>query len=123
MTWQEYYAIAQSLGRRSDWLFDQNEDQYACEGIWGALHYTSKALAEHFGRSRGQSLRDGYIPSRSNTQNDMGVRIRQWRAANLLHRHFYNSNLSVEQLVRNRAEATDLLNEAFTALQSRAAEA
>ena len=118
MTWQEHYAIARSLRQRADWLFGRNETQYACEGIWGALHYASKALAERFGRTRGQSLRDGHIPTRPNAQNDVRLRIRQWRASNLLHRHFYNSNLSDNQLVQNRAEATGLLEEAFAALDS-----
>ena len=118
MTWQEYYAIAQSLRRRAEWLFDRGEDQYGSEGIWGALHYASKALAERFGRTRGQSLRDGHIPTRSNTPSDVRLRIRQWRAANLLHRHFYNSNMRPDQLLQNRAEATGLLDEAFAALDA-----
>ena len=51
MTWQEHYEIARSLRQRADRLFGENEHQYASEGIWGALHYTARAMAECFGRS------------------------------------------------------------------------
>ena len=118
MTWQELYEIARSLRQRADLLFDQNEHQYASEGIWGALHYTARALAECFGRSAGRSLNDGHIPGRPNSPDDVVRRKRRWRAARRLHQHFYNSNLDTLQLARNRAAATRLLDEAFGALQS-----
>lgn len=118
MTWQELYEIARSLRRRADWLFDRNEYQLASEGIWGALHYTARALAECFGRVAGQSLSDGHIPSRPNLPADMIQRKRQWRAARALHIHFYNSNLTAMELARSRAQATTLLDEAFAVLRS-----
>ena len=67
MTWQELYEIARSLRQRADWLFDEDENQLASEGIWGALHYVGRALVECFGRSAGGSFNDGYIPGRSNS--------------------------------------------------------
>ena len=118
MTWQEFYAIARSLRQRADWLFDRSEYQLASEGIWGALHYTARALAECFGRAAGQSLSDGSIPGRPNLPSDISQRKRQWRAARALHIHFYNSNLSVIELERSRAQATALLDEAFAVLDA-----
>ncbi len=118
MTWQELYAIARSLRQRADQLFDENENQLASEGIWGALHYAGRALAECFGRAAGGSFNDGYIPGRSNFPGDIGQRKRSWRAARRLHRHFYNSNLDARRLANDRALATELLNEAFGVLQS-----
>lgn len=118
MTWQECYEIAASLRQRADRLFDENEHQYAGEGVWGALHYTARALAERFGRNAGQSLSDGYIPERPNSPDDVSRRKQRWRAARRLHQHFYNSNLDLLQLTRNRAAATRLLDEAFAVLRS-----
>ena len=123
MTWQERYEIARSLRRRSDQLFAQNEHQYASEGIWGSLHYSARAMAERFGRRAGLSLSDGYIPGQSNSPGDIGRRKQQWRSAQRLHQHFYNSNLDTLQLTRNRLAANRLLDEAFAALDSRAAPA
>ncbi len=118
MTWQELYAIARSLRQRADWLFDRSEYQLAGEGIWGALHYTARALTECFGRAAGQSLSDGHIPTLPNFPSDISQRKRQWRAARALHIHFYNSNLTAAEMERSRAQATALLNEAFGVLQS-----
>ena len=118
MTWQELYAIAESLRQRADWLFERSEYQLASEAIWGALHYTGRALVERFGRSAGGSFNDGFISGRSNSPTEISQRKRCWRAARRLHRHFYNSNLDELRLASDRALATDLLNEAFAALQS-----
>lgn len=118
MNWQELYAIARLLRQRADWLFDRNEEQLASESIWGALHYTGRALAERFGRSAGGSFNDGYIPGRSNSPGEVSQRKRRWRAARRLHRHFYNSNLDARRLASDRALATELLDEASGVLQS-----
>ena len=120
MTWQELYEIARSLRQRADRLFDQNEDQLASEGVWGALHYVGRALAERFGRAAGRSFSDGYIPRRPNSPADIIQRKRSWRAARRLHRHFYNSNLDARRLANDRALATELLDEALGVLQSNA---
>ena len=118
MTWQEFYTIARLLRERADWLFDRNENQLASEGIWGALHYAGRALVECFGRSAGGSFNDGYIPGRPNLPGAVSQRTRQWNAAHRLHLHFYNSNLDDRRLENDRALATELLNEAFVALDS-----
>ena len=118
MTWQEHYEIARSLRQRADRLFGENEHQYASEGIWGALHYTARAMAECFGRSPSQSLSAGFIPGHTNSFEDIDQRKQCWRAALRLHRHFYNSNLGATELARTRAQATALLDEAFGVLQS-----
>ena len=117
MTWQELHEIARSLRRQADRLFNENESQLGSESIWGALHYTGRALAERFGRAAGQSLSDGYIPGQPNSPADISQRKRRWRAARRLHRHFYNSNLDARRLANDRALATGLLDEAFTVLQ------
>ena len=118
MTWQELYEIARSLRQRADWLFDEDENQLASEGIWGALHYVGRALVECFGRTAGGSFNDGYIPGRSNSPGDISQRTRQWNAAHRLHIHFYSSNLDARRLANDRALATALLDEAFGVLQS-----
>ena len=117
MNWQDFYALAQSLRARSDWLFAQGEHQYASEGVWGALRYASRALKARYGGADGnRSLEKGYIPGRLNSQYDVDARTARWRAANDLHKHFYNSNLTAAQLAISRNEATLLLDEAFGAL-------
>ena len=117
MNWQDYYAIAQSLRARSDWLFAQGEHQYASEGVWGALRYASRALKARYGGADGnRSLEKGYIPGRPNSLVAVDARIVLWSSAKALHRHFYNSNLTAVQLATRRSEATELLDEAFGAL-------
>ena len=117
MNWQDFYALAQSLRARSDWLFAQGEHQYASEGVWGALRYASRALKARYGGANGnRSLEKGYIPGRANLPVDVENRIALWRSANELHKHFYNSNLTAVQLAARRNEATRLLDEAFGAL-------
>ena len=117
MNWQDFYALAQSLRARSDWLFAQGEHQYASEGVWGALRYASRALKARYGGADGnRSLEKGYIPGRPNHPGEVEIRITQWRSANELHKHFYNSNLPADRLAVNRSEATELLDEAFGAL-------
>ena len=117
MNWQDYYAIAQSLRSRSDWLFAQGEHQYASEGVWGALRYASRALKARYGGADGnRSLEKGYIPGRLNNPVAVGYRTSRWQSANALHKHFYNSNLTAVQLDTRRSEATELLDEAFGAL-------
>ena len=76
MNWRDYYAIAQSLRARSDWLFAQGEHQYASEGVWGALRYASRALKARYGGADGnRSLEKGYIPGRPNSPVAVDVRI------------------------------------------------
>ena len=117
MNWQDYYAIAQSLRARSDWLFAQGEHQYASEGVWGALRYASRALKARYGGAAGdRSLEKGYIPGRPNSPAAVDVRIARWRSANELHKHFYNSNLPAARLAERRSSATLLLDEALGAL-------
>ena len=122
MTWQELYAISRLLRERADWLFDRNETQLASEGIWGALHYTGRALTQRFGRAAGQSFNDGYIdgyiPGQPNLPHDISLRKRQWNGAHRLHLHFYNSNLDTQQIADNRVLTDALLDEAFAALDS-----
>ena len=63
MNWQDYYAIAQSLRARSDWLFAQGEHQYASKGVWGTLRYASRALKARYGGANGnRSLEKGLYP-------------------------------------------------------------
>ena len=117
MNWQDFYALAQSLRARSDWLFAQGEHQYASEGVWGALRYASRALKARYGGADGnRSLEKGYIPGRPNDPGEVAARLLRWAAANELHKHFYNSNLPADRLAANRNEATELLDEAFGAL-------
>ena len=119
MNWQDYYAIAQSLRARSDWLFAQGEHQYASEGVWGALRYASRALKARYGGANGNhSLEKGYIPGQSNSPVAVDARISRWRSANELHKHFYNSNLPAVKLTTRRGEAAELLDEAFAALNA-----
>ena len=115
MNWQDCYAIAKSLREDADRLFAQGRHQYASEGVWGAMHYASRALKARYG---GLSLEKGYIPGQSNSQDAVDARIALWRSARRLHRHFYNSNLSADRLASNRREATELLDEAFGALDA-----
>ena len=117
MNWQDFYALAQSLRARSDWLFARGEHQYASEGVWGALRYASRALKARYGGGNGnRSLEKGYIPGRPNNPGEVDARLLQWRSANELHKHFYNSNLTAVQLATHRNDATALLDEAFGAL-------
>ena len=117
MNWQDYYALAQSLRTRSDWLFARGEHQYASEGVWGALRYASRALKARYGGVDGnRSLEKGYIPGRPNSPVAVAARIARWWAANDLHKHFYNSNLTAAQLAESRNAAALLLDEAFAAL-------
>ena len=117
MNWQDFYALAQSLRARSDWLFARGEHQYASEGVWGALRYASRALKARYGGAEGnRSLEKGYIPGRSNHPGEVDARLLRWAFANELHKHFYNSNLTAVQLATSRSEATLLLDEAFGAL-------
>ena len=117
MNWQDFYALAQSLRARSDWLFARGEHQYASEGAWGALRYASRALKARYGGADGnRSLEKGYIPGRPNNPGEVDTRLLQWRSANELHKHFYNSNLTAVQLATHRNDATVLLDEAFAAL-------
>ena len=119
MNWQDFYALAQSLRARADWLFAQGEHQYASEGVWGALRYASRALKARYGGANGnRSLEKGYIPGRSNRPVDVENRLLRWRSANELHKHFYNSNLDGVQLAERRHSATLLLDEAFGALEA-----
>ena len=119
MTWQDCYEIAKSLRARSDWLFAQGEHQYASEGVWGTLHYASRALKARYGGADGNlSLEKGYIPGQPNSPGAVNARIARWRAARRLHRHFYNSNLTGVQLAERRHSATLLLDEAFGALDA-----
>ena len=115
MNWQDCYAIAKSLREDVDWLFAQGRHQYASEGVWGAMHYASRALKARYG---GLSLEKGYIPGQYNSQDAVDARIALWRSARRLHRHFYNSNLTAVQLAVNRNDATVLLDEAFGALDA-----
>ena len=117
MTWQDYYAIAQSLRARADWLFAQGEHQYASEGVWGALRYASRALKGRYGAVSGNlTLEKGYLPGQANGRDEVNARMRRWASAERLHRHFYNSNLTGVQLAERRHSATLLLDEAFGAL-------
>ena len=117
MNWQDFYALAQSLRARSDWLFARGEHQYASEGVWGALRYASRALKARYGGADGnRSLEKGYVPGRPNGPSEVERRIALWWSANELHKHFYNSNLTAVQLAARRNEATELLDEAFGAL-------
>ena len=117
MNWQDYYAIAQSLRARSDWLFARGEHQYASEGVWGALRYASRALKARYGGADGsRSLEKGYIPGQPNSPDAVNARLSRWASANDLHKHFYNSNLSSDLLAERRRSATLLLDEAFGAL-------
>ena len=117
MNWQDFYALAQSLRARSDWLFARGEHQYASEGVWGALRYASRALKARYGGGAGnRSLEKGYIPGRPNRPAEVAARLLRWTSANELHKHFYNSNLTAVQLATRRNDATDLLDEAFAAL-------
>ena len=119
MTWQDYYAIAQSLRARSDWLFAQGEHQYASEGVWGALRYASRALKGRYGAVAGNlTLEKGYLPGQVNSRDEVNARMRRWASAERLHRHFYNSNLTGVQLAERRHSATLLLDEAFGALDA-----
>ena len=119
MNWQDFYALAQSLRTRSDWLFARGEHQYACEGVWGALRYASRALKARYGGADGnRSLEKGYIPGRPNGPAEVENRIAGWWSANELHKHFYNSNLPAARLAERRTEATELLDEAFGALDA-----
>ena len=119
MNWQDFYALAQSLRTRSDWLFAQGEHQYASEGVWGALRYASRALKARYGGASGnRSLEKGYIPGRPNRPVEVTIRIARWRAAYELHKHFYNSNLTAVRLAARRNDATRLLDEAFGALDA-----
>ena len=119
MNWQDYYAVAKSLRARADWLFAQGEHQYAGEGIWGALHYASRALKGRYGPAPGnRSLEKGYLHGQSNNPGEVQVRVSRWASAKRLHRHFYNSNLNGARLAVNRAAATELLDEAFGALDA-----
>ena len=119
MNWQDYYAIAQSLRARADWLFAQGEHQYASEGVWGALRYASRALKARYGGADGnRSLEKGYIPGRPNSPAAVDARISRWRSANELHKHFYNSDLPAVKLAARRSEATGLLDEAFGVLNA-----
>lgn len=119
MNWQDYYAVAKSLRVRADWLFAQGEHQYAGEGIWGALHYASRALKGRYGPAPGnRSLEKGYLHGQSNNPDEVSARMSRWASAKDLHRHFYNSNLNATQLAVNRAAATELLDEAFGALDA-----
>ena len=120
MTWQDYYEIAQSLRARSDWLFAQGEHQYASAGVWGALRYASRALKARYGGADGnRSLEKGYLPGQANGRDEVNARKSRWASAELLHRHFYNSNLPADRLAVNRNEATELLGEAFGAPDAR----
>ena len=119
MNWQDYYAIAQSLRSRADWLFAQGEHQYASEGVWGALRYASRALKARYGGADGnRSLEKGYIPGRLNSPVAVDYRIMLLRSASELHKHFYNSNLPLDRLAERRNEAAELLDEAFGALNA-----
>ena len=119
MNWQDFYALAQSLRARSDWLFARGEHQYACEGVWGALRYASRALKARYGGADGnRSLEKGYIPGRLNSPAAVDDRLLRWWAANELHKHFYNSNLNAAQLAERRSSATLLLDEAFGVLDA-----
>ena len=117
MNWQDFYALAQSLRARSDWLFARGEHQYASEGVWGALRYASRALKARYGGADGnRSLEKGYIPGQPNNPGEVDARLLRWASANELHKHFYNSNLTAVQLAARRNDATNLLDEAFGAL-------
>ena len=119
MTWQDYYAIAQSLRARSDWLFAQGEHQYASEGVWGALRYASRALKGRYGAVAGNlTLEKGYLPGQANNRDEVNARKSRWASAERLHRHFYNSDLPADRLAARRNEATLLLDEAFGALEA-----
>ena len=119
MNWQEFYALAQSLRARSDWLFARGEHQYASEGVWGALRYASRALKARYGGADGnRSLEKGYIPRQSNSPVEVRTRISRWSAAKDLHKHFYNSNLTAVQLAESRTAAALLLDEAFGVLDA-----
>ena len=119
MNWQDCYAIAKSLREDADRLFAQGKHQYASEGVWGAMHYASRALKARYGGANGSlSLEKGYIPGQSNSRDAVDARIALWRSARRLHRHFYNSNLTAVQLAVNRNDATVLLDEAFGALDA-----
>ena len=119
MNWQDYYALAQSLRARADWLFAQGEHQYASEGVWGALRYASRALkARYGGADDNRSLEKGYIPGRPNSPDAVNVRLSRWASANDLHKHFYNSNLPADRLVESRSAAALLLDEAFGVLDA-----
>ena len=117
MTWQYYYAIAQSLRARAEWLFAQGEHQYASEGVWGALRYASRALKGRYGAVSGNlTLEKGYLPGQANGRDEVNARMRRWASAERLHRHFYNSNLTGVQLAERRHSAMLLLDEAFGVL-------
>ena len=117
MNWQDYYALAQSLRARSDWLFAQGEHQYASEGVWGALRYASRALKARYGGANGnRSLEKGYIPGRPNSSDAVNARVSRWSSANALHKHFYNSNLPAARLAECRNATAILPDEAFGVL-------
>ena len=119
MNWQDYYAIAQSMRARSNWLFAQGEHQYASEGVWGALHYAARALKGRYGAVAGNlTLEKGYLPGQTNNRAEVNFRASQWGAAERLHRHFYNSNLNAARLAESRNAAAELLNAAFGALDA-----
>ena len=118
MDWQANYAIAQSLLQRSAWLAEQDEHRYASIGIHGALHYADRAISERYAPALNRSFKDGFVPERPNEIDDIAERRLRWAAVSRLERHFYSNNLTVAQLMVARADATELLDEAFGVLNA-----
>ena len=104
---------------RSDWLFAPGEHQYASAGIWGALHYASRALKARYGAVAGNlTFEKGYLPGAANSRAEVNARASQWGSAERLHRHFYNSSLTATQLAERRSSAMRLLDAAFGVLDA-----
>lgn len=118
MDWQASYEIAQALLQRSAWLSEQDEHLYASIGIYGALHYADRAISERYSLEFNRSFKDGFVPDRPNEIDDIAERRLRWAAVSRLERHFYSSNLTVAQIMVARADATELLDEAFGVLNA-----